>query len=186
MNEEFITEGIEKDRYLKATRLADRFETEIRRELERIGDEIVKENREQFVEGSEASWNNLRSPNSVIAFARVDYDMDRVRSQEDPQGLTLNISFRWLEPDEYGHPNVDGALTVTSYKIKSARKEDHERVKRETMEEDWDIQFCEDAFGNSPGVAYIPVQDAEDIKQAHEDLKSHFSEYCTMFGVQSE
>jgi hypothetical protein len=186
MNEEFITQGLQKDRYLKATRLADRFETEIRRELERIGDEIVKENREQFVEGVEADWNNNRSPNSVIAFARVDYDMDRVRFHDDPQNLTLNISLRWLEPDEYGHPDVDGALSVASYKIKHASKKDHEQVKRKTMEEDWGVQFCEDAFSNSPGVLYIPAQDAEDMKQAHEELKRHFSEYCTMFGVQPE
>ena len=34
MNTEFLTLGLERDRYLKSLQLIDRFETELRRELE--------------------------------------------------------------------------------------------------------------------------------------------------------
>jgi hypothetical protein len=186
MNDEFFTKAIQKDRYLKATRLANRFETEVRQELERIGDEAVEENYEQFVDGVEARWNNNRSPNAVISFARVDYVMKRVKSMENPENLKLNIALRWLDPDEYGHPNKEGAMSVASYKIKNATKQDHEQVKQKTKEENWGIQFCEDSFRNSPGVLYIPIGNAEEFNQASETLMTHFSEHCTMFGYLHE
>jgi uncharacterized protein YcgL (UPF0745 family) len=73
-------------------------------------------------------------------------------------------------------------MSVASYKIKNAAKQDHERVKQKTKEEGWGIQFCEDSFRNSPGVFYIPIRDAEEFDQASETLMTHFSEHCTMFG----
>lgn len=184
MNDEFITQGIQKDRYLKAVRLINRFETELRRELERAGDAIVAENSNLFVDSVEADWKNSRSSGTIIAFARVDYRMDRVSSTDDEtRNLKLNISFRWIEPMELGHTDVDGALTVASYKIKRASPEVHRSVKEATREGDWpEIQFADDAFNNAPGIAYIPVETGEELRQAHETLAEHFSTYGPRYG----
>lgn len=184
MTDDFITQGIQADRYLKSIRLINRFETELRRELERAGDAIVAENQNLFVDGVEADWNNSRSSGTIIAFARVDYLMDRVSSKEDEsRNLKLNLSFRWIEPMELGHTNVDGALAVASYKIKRASPEVHRSVKDATRDSDWpEIQSADDAFNNSPGIFYIPVETSEELRQAHETLAEHFSTYAPRYG----
>ena len=116
MNDEFFTQALQGNRYLKAIQLINRFETELEHELKRFGDQIVEVTPDQFETGVEGRWNNRRSSGSVIAFARVDYDLDRVSSADDDAAdLTLNLSFRWVEPGEYGHADVDGALTLLSY-----------------------------------------------------------------------
>lgn len=50
MNDQFVTEGIRNDRCLKAARLLDRFESELKAEIERVGDQIVKQNDELFAD----------------------------------------------------------------------------------------------------------------------------------------
>ena len=184
MTDDFLTQGIQADRYLKSIRLINRFETELRRELERVGDAIVAENQDLFVDGVEADWKHSRSSGTIIAFARVDYLMDRVSSKDTSmQNLKLNISFRWLEPTEVGHTDVEGALSVASYKIKRASSEAHREVKDATREDDWsEIEFADDAFNNSPGIFYIPVETSEELRQAHETLAEHFSTYARKYG----
>jgi hypothetical protein len=184
MSESFLTAGLQDDRYLKAIQLIERFETELRRELERIGDEIVSDNPELFVDGVEASWNNSRSSGSIIAFARLDYQMNRPTSTaDDDRKLKLNISFRWIEPTQLGHQNVEGALSVASYKIKYANPDRHIEVKESTRSEEWnDISCADDAFNNSPGIFYIPVNTAEEMHEAHDRLKAHFEAHASMYG----
>lgn len=185
MNNEFITRAIENDRYLKAIRLINRFETEIRGELERVAEEFVRENSELFVDGPEPSWNNSRSSGRIIAFARVDYPMERISSTAaDADRLTLNTAIRWLDPAKYGHPDTDGALCVVSYKIKNCPRDDYERIKEQTLSEDWGINFCQDAFSSAPGVLYVPVESAEEITTGFETLKKHFSTYVSDYGVE--
>lgn len=184
MNDEFFTKAIEDDRYLKAIQLINRFETELRRELEQIGNQFVEENPQLFVDGVEPSWNNSRSSSSIIAFARVDLVMNRFESVDgDARNLKLNISFRWIEPGELGHQDVDGALSLLSYKIKRANEEDHERVKQETREEEWPVFFADDAFNNSPGIIYVTVETAHDLRIASEQLRDHFEAYGPSYGV---
>ena len=182
MNEEFVTQAIEKDRYLKALKLVDQFETELKQELTRLGNEFVAANREQFPNGVEADWNN-GTFGKILAFARIDLEMDRVKSDSDPQGLTLNLSTRWLEADEYGHPDRDGALCVASYKIKYASAEDHQQVVEATRESDWEAEPGRDVYSNSPGIFYIPIESAHDLTRAYERLNEHFSEYVELYGV---
>jgi len=184
MSNEFLTQGLENDRYLKAVQLIERFETELRRELERIGDDIVSDNPELFVDEVEASWNNNSSAGSIIAFARVDYQMDRTTSTaDDDRKLKLNISFRWIEPTQLGHQNVDGTLSVASYKVKYANSDRYSDVQESTRSEEWDDIYCgEDVYNNSPGIFYIPVNTAEEMREAHEQLKSHFEAHASMYG----
>lgn len=189
MNDEFFTQALTSNRYLKAIQLINRFESELKEELIRFGDRIVEANQDQFEYGVEASWNNSRSSGSgsVIAFARVDYDMDRRNSSDDDaSNLTLNISFRWVEPGGYGHPDVEGAFTLLSYKLKHVREDDYNDVKQRTREEDWSIEFADDAFRNAPGIFYVPVETAEEMEEAERKLQNHFAEFVTMYGVKTE
>lgn len=113
--------------------------------------------------------------------------MDRVRSVEQSSNqLKLNISLRWIDPADWGYQDTDGALFVTSYKIKNASQDDFETVKQETLNEDWDCHFAKDQFNNAPGVTYIPVETAADITDAHEILKGHFSKFGRSYGVDPE
>jgi len=182
MNEKFVTRAIEKDRYLKAIKLVDQFETELERELVRLGDEFVAANRSLFPDGVEADWNK-GTFGKTLAFGRVDLEMDRVKSESDPQGLTLNLSTRWLEPDDYGHPDHEGALCVASYKIKNATADDHQAVVDATRDRDWNVEPAADVYNNSPGIFYIPIESAADLTAAYETLQDHFSEFATMYGV---
>lgn len=183
MNEKFVTEGIQNDRYLKAIRLINRLEDEFQAELERIGDEIVADNPDLFSETVEASWNNGRSTSKMIAFARVDYPMTRVKSVEESSSkLKLNICLRWMDPADWGHQDVEGALFAASYRIKGSTQEDFERVKQETVAGDWNLEVGAGKFRNSPGAFYIPVDTAAGLRDAHETLKEHFSEYGHLYG----
>jgi len=187
MNDEFFTQALQGNRYLKAIQLINRFETELEHELKRFGDQIVEANPYQFETGVEGRWNNRRSSGSVIAFARVDYDLRRVSSaDDDATDLTLNHSFRWVEPGEYGHADVDGALTLLSYKIKQLRAEDYETVSQATKEDEWPVHLADDAFSNAPGIIYVPVETAAEMQNAEQTLQEHFEEFVSMYGVKAE
>lgn len=187
MNDDFVTMAIQEDRYLKAIQLIDEFETELRRALEHIGNQFIEENQELFVERATPAWNNNRGGRSVLAWARVDCDMDRRSSiEEGAQRLKLNLAFQWMDAAELGVHEDDGVLSIVSYKIKHARDEDHNQVEKLTREEEWEIYCGEDHFNNSPGIFYIPVTDADDIRDAFETLKEHFSEYGGKYGVRSD
>jgi hypothetical protein len=187
MNDEFFTQALRENRYLKAIQLINRFETELEHELKRFGDQIVEANSDQFETGVEGRWNNSRSSGSVIAFARVDYDLDRVSSQDaNPSDLTLNISFRWVEPAEYGHADVDGALTLLSYKIKQLQANDYEAVSQVTREDEWPVHLADDAFSNAPGIVYVPIETAADMKDAERALQEHFEEFISMYGIKAD
>lgn len=187
MNDEMLTKALEEDRYLKAIQLINRFETELRQKLEHIGDQFVSDNRQLFDDDVEPSWNNRRSSSSVIAFARVDFLSNRVESlDDDARNLKLNISVRWVDPGELGHQDVDGALSLLSYKIKRASNETHQGVKEQTRQEDWPVQFANDAFNNSPGIIYMPVKSAEEMRDASNSLREHFATYGPEYGVVPE
>jgi hypothetical protein len=182
MNDDFVTQAIEKDRYLKAKKLIDQFETELKRELTRIGDAFAESNRDHFADDVEADWNNS-SFGKTLAFARIDLEMDRVVSESNPKNLVLNLSTRWLEADAYGHPDHEGALCVASYKIKYASAEDHQEVVTATKEGDWEIEPARDVYNNSEGIFYIPIESAQELTAAYDRLNEHFSEHVAMYGI---
>lgn len=187
MNDEFFTQALQGNRYLKAIQLINRFETELEHELKRFGNQLVEANPGQFETGVEGRWNNRRSTSSVIAFARVDYDLNRVSSVTDGAAdLTLNLSFRWVDPGEYGHVDIDGALTLLSYKIKQLPVDDYDAVSQATREDEWSVYFADDAFSNAPGIVYVPVETAAEMKDAGRALQEHFEEFVSMYGVHAD
>lgn len=184
MNDEFITKAIENDRYLKAFRLVDRFETEIEGELRRVANEFVSGSEALFDDDADQNFDLERYAEQVIAIVRVNTRMNRVRSAEyDNQDLWLNTTLRWLDPAEYGLLDVDGALCVTAYKINYAGDDDYDRVKRQTAADDWLVNFCRDAYENAPGMVYVPVESAAEIHAGFDTLKEHFWTYGAEYGV---
>lgn len=184
MNDEFITQALAEDRYLKALQLIDRFETEVEGELKRISDEFISGAEDLFSDEVTQRFKFLRDPGPVIAHARINTDMDRVASTEDgADTLTLNITLRWLDPAEYGLSDIDGALCVAAYKINGAVSDDHNQVMERTKADGVDVQFGRDAYGNAPGMMYVPVETAAEIRAGFETLTQHFWAYGELYGV---
>lgn len=181
MTEEFFDHGLESDRYLKAAKLTERFETELKRELRRMGDEIVEENQALFVEGSDPNWNmNVSSSGGVLAFGRFDYYMNR-QNPDTEKNLKMNFAFRWVEASKMGHEDA-GTLKFISYTIKRSPDVDYRKVAERTREGDWEVRVGNDPHGNYPGTFYVPVETFQEFKQGHQALKDHFSEFGSIFG----
>ncbi|PSP67760.1 hypothetical protein BRC85_04955 [Halobacteriales archaeon QS_1_69_70] len=180
MTGEFLTKGLENDRYLKAIRLADEFETEIIQVLRRFGDLMVDENPELFDSGEEGDQNIIRQPSRTLGHSRLEYPMNRVQSLEDGSPQKLNIHLYWVSPETYNRTDVDGTLRAFGYKIKNADPAAEERVVAETQ--DWDLHTANDPWGSRTAF-YEHVGSHEDIQQTGDLLVEHFSEFGSAYGV---
>jgi hypothetical protein len=179
MIDDFLTEGLENDRYLKARRLAKEFEKEIEVKLQAIGEDMVDENRELFdddVEGSKGS----STMSNTFPWARIDYPMARLQARGGETILTLNVHFYWCDPRKYNRTDIDGALCALGYKIKDVAKTDEQRVVSETR--DWPIRVAENRFGGEKAF-YRHVSSAVEIEETGEQLVDHFSTFGNEFGV---
>jgi hypothetical protein len=182
MTDEFLSKGLENDRYLKARQLIKQFEKEIKTELRVIGDEMVAQNRDLFgesVDGDENSSTRSRT----FPHARIDYDMDRIRSRESDKQLTLNVHLYWVDSRDYNRTDIDGAIAALGYKIKNVSEEDEQRVVSETR--DWSIETAENRFGGEIAF-YNHVSSADEFKQTGERLVEHFSEFGDEYGTPRE
>ena len=186
MNDQFVTEAIQNDRCLKAARLLDRFESELKAEIGRVGDQIVEENDELFADdvGSKVKVNFNAS--TIFANARANLDMYQVNPDKPGGTQKLNISVRWVDPIDWGEESVDGALCAACYKINNGNQADFTRVKQATAESDWNVRFGDDQFNNAPGLFYVPVETAEGIRDAMEVLQAHFTTFGEQWGVDPE
>jgi len=184
MNDKFITQAIENDRYLKALRMIDRFELEVEGELTRVADEFIGVNESLFEDDVNQRFKFIKNASKVIAHARIVINMNRIASnKEGADNLKLIITLRWLDPAEYGLSHIDGALCVAGYKINSAISDHHNRVKELTKSDGIDVRFCRDAYDNAPGMVYVPVETAAEIRDGFETLKQHFGKFGEEYGV---
>lgn len=182
MTDDFLTKGLQNDRYLKAIRLSEQFEAEMESRLRQVGQQIIAENGDFFNRGVEGRKNVGTSSSSVLAFARIDYPMNRVQSLENQTSTTLNVHLYWCRPTQYNRTDIDGALRAFGYKIKNASDADNEHVAAKTR--DWSLQVAEDPFGSgSRKVFYKHVNSADDIDQVAAKIAEHFSQYGSVFGV---
>jgi hypothetical protein len=181
MTDDFLSMGLQSDRYLKAVRLADQFEDEIRVALQQVGEEMIAENPELFDSPVEGMENVTRSSGSVLAVARIDYPMNRVQSEDNGRNLRLNVHLYWCDPTQYNRADIDGALRAFGYKIKRASKSDDERVAAQTRE--WALQVAKDPF-SSGRVFYRHVSSVDEIEQTGEKLVEHFSEFGSEYGIE--
>ena len=78
MNDEFVTEAFKNDRYLKATRLIDRFEEEIIRELENAHKRLMEEKPGLFKENTSLSDRVNKVRSSPLSNIRVDSNLRNV------------------------------------------------------------------------------------------------------------
>jgi len=183
MNEEFVTEAIENDRCLKAARLLDRFETELETEIERVGSRIVEENRELFKDDVGSNIKVKFTASTILANARDNLNMYRVNPDKPGKMQKLNLSVRWVDPLDWGEEDVDGALCAVCYKVNRGNAADFSRVKQETINGKWDLRFGDDQYNNAPGLFYVPVETAADVRDAMELLEAHFAEFGDYWGV---
>lgn len=183
MTDEFLTKGLESDRYLKAVRLTEQFESEIEVKLRNIGDKMVAKNSELFDSDVKGSERTRQDPGTTFAFTRIDYPMDRIQSQEDNSSLRLNVHLYWSDPTEYNRADIDGAIRALGYKIKNVAEADEKRVMAQTG--DGPIRVTENPFGSTKAF-YRHVSSADEIKDAGEQLVDHFSEFGNEYGVPRE
>ena len=183
MNEEFITEGIENDRYLKAVRLYKQFEEELLRELRNRSEETIEQRPDLFVDDVSPSKSVSRRRTTPLGHMRMDNEMRRVNG--DGERLVFHISIEWTRPAVHGQDDpADRALCLVLYKIKNLARSDYERVKQQTRSaSEWDeIRFDDDVWNSDWGIFYIPVSDGPEIKNGFRTLQEHFLEFADSFG----
>lgn len=182
MRDEFFTQGLEDDRYLKARQLVKQFNKEIEAELRAIGEQIVAQNRELFDEAVDGR-GKVSGLSRATPWARIDYPMARVQSSESDEQLTLNVHLYWDDPRDYNRIDIDGAIAALGYKIKNVSEVDEQRVVSETR--DLSLQTAENRFGGETAF-YNHVNSADEFKQTGEELVEHFSKFGGEYGVPRE
>jgi hypothetical protein len=185
MNDKFITEAITNDRYLKAVRLADQFEDEIAREFRNFLEETIEQQPEIFVDDAAPSKSQTSVRTEPLAHTRMQADMKRVNN--DGEHLKFYLSIAWTQPELHGQ-EADGALRVVLYKIKNDTRNRYDRVKQQTKSESkWDdIQFSDDHWNSNRGIFYIPVNDAQELKNGLQTLRQHFFSFHEEFGLPAD
>lgn len=184
MDEDFLTEGIKNDRYLKAVKLVNKFENEIYDEIRNVFDEFV-ENSDLFKEdGSPDERNKPTRGYATLATHRIDYYTARVQEkEEDPDKMIVSVGFEWVNPAEQNEEVSNGeSLTYVYYKIKNASEENYGKVCEKTKNPD--IMFGEELWRLAPGIFYVIVEDREDIREGLRALRDHLSRFGEEFGVE--
>jgi hypothetical protein len=179
MTDDFLTKGLQNDRYMKARQLIEQFEEDIEVELRTIGREMIAENPELFddnVNGDE----NSQTKSSTYPFSRIDYPMARQCSSKGGGSLTLNVHLYWYNPREYNRKDIDGAIRALGYKIKNLSEADERRIVSKTS--DWSLRVSENRFGSRKAF-YRHVSSTDDIEETAKQLIKHFSTFGHEFGV---
>jgi len=183
MNNEFVTQAIENDRCLKAHRLLERFEDEIEALVGRMANAMIAAHPDRFPDdvssGFKTDWNS----GTIIANARDNYGMRVVNDGNPSANMKLNVSVRWVDPLDWGEDDIDGALCAVCYKINNGNSDDHKAVVEATEDSELDVRVDDDQFNNAPGIFYIPVEGATELREAADTLIEHFSHFGDHWGV---
>lgn len=185
MNEDFITEAIKNDRYLKAARLTQKFEEEIALYLRSFLEETIEQRSDLFVEDASPAMAQRSNSTEPLARTRMQADMDRVN--RDGDNLKFYISIEWTQPEIHDQ-QTEGALCIVQYKIKNVARDDYDRVKQQTRSNpEWsEIQFSNDVWDRERGIFFIPVSDAHEVKEGLQKLRQHFFSVGEKFGLADE
>ena len=176
MTGEFLTEGLQNDRYLKAIRLIEQFEIEMEARLRKLGRRMVDKHPSLFGSPLETSTSSSRDSGKTLAYQRIDYKMRGVQVSDDESTPRLNVHFYWVDPAKYARTDIDGALRAFGYKIKFANTNVDEQVADQTRASDWPIEITDDPFG-SRKIFYKHVNSIGDIEETANSLVDHFSEF---------
>ena len=176
MTDEFLTKGLQNDRYLKALRLVNQFEDEIEAMLLELDQRMVDEHPDQFNSSTSPNVKTRQRPSNGLAFSRINHSMDGRQAPDSDQTQKLNVHLYWMPPTEYGRTDVDGALRAFGYKIKYADQDVDNRVAEQTRAGDWSLETSENPYDSST-VFYRHVSSVADIEETAETLVRHFSEF---------
>lgn len=185
MTDEFLTKGLESDRYLKALRLPDQFEDEISAVLSEFGQRMIAEHPGLIDKSSDPSERTNRSSGSALATHRINYSMRDVLTSDPDSSPKLNVHLYWMPPTEYRRTDIDGALRAFGYKIKYADTDVDERVAERTQDENWSLETSSNPFDPNT-VFYRHVSSKADIENAIDTLVEHFSRFGNEYAASSE
>ena len=175
MTDEFLTEGLRSDRYLKALQLISQFEDEIEARLRVFDQALVDEQPELFDPGTDLSVKTNRNSGSALAIHRINHEMEGP-SAPDNRKQQLNVHLYWMSPTDYDRTDVDGALRAFGYKIKGADEAVDQAVVDRTREGDWSLSTSDNPF-DSNTVFYKHIGSVDELEAAHAELVDHFATY---------
>ena len=180
MTDDFLTMGLQNDRYLKALRLIDQFESEIEAIVIDVGRQMIDEQPDLFGQNPDPRVKTARSPRSGLAFSRVHYSMSGPESADSDQNL--NVHLYWMPPTEYNRTDINGALRAFGYKIKNAEQSIDDKVAEQTRDGDWPLETSDNPY-DSNIVFYQHVSSAAEIESTADTLVSHFSELGDAYAI---
>lgn len=176
MTDEFLTEGLRNDRYLKAIRLVEQFETEMEARLLDLGQRMVDEHPDLFGSSVDPHVRTRQNSNSSLAHQRIHYKLDGIQVPEGEKSQYLNVHLYWMAPTEYARTDIDGALRALGYKIKRGALSVDDWVVEQTKKNDWPIETSENPFDDNI-VFYNHVSSVDDIEATSDTLVEHFAEF---------
>lgn len=181
MDEDFITDGMNSNRYLKATKLVHRFESEIREAINETCRTIINDHPE-LVDGDPDLREKVLAAGTSRTLATIRTEFRMNVENEDGDRPLLNIAVEWAEPEQQDEEeNYDGSLCYVMYKLQHGSKNRFQAVREHTDPHDWnELRFGDDLWyhhsKHAPGIVYISVENGAEIVDALESLRRHFSE----------
>jgi len=174
MTDDFLTEGLRNNRYLKALRLPDQFDDQIEARLKQFDRRMVDTHPGLFDPDDSPSFGTNDSPSSGLAWQRINHPMN---GPDAPTGnQKLNVHLYWMEPNRYGRPDIDGAVRAFGYKIKNADENIDQKIRSDTHNGEWSIETSENPYDNNI-TFYRHVSSVPEIKETEETLVEHFEKF---------
>jgi hypothetical protein len=183
MTDEFLTKGLESDRYLKAIQLVDQFEGEIETLLGEFGQRMIDQHLDLFNRPADHDGRSNQRSSSALAIHRINYLMNGPGAPET--GQRLNVHLYWMPPTEYGRTDIDGVVRAFGYKIKDADEDIDDRVVKQTRAGDWSLETSGNPFDSNIAF-YRHVSSKTEIEDAMETLVDHFSTFGGKYAAGSE
>jgi hypothetical protein len=174
VTDDFLTNGLKDDRYLKALRLTEQFQNEIAAILKQFDQAMVEAQPDLFDPSLDPKVKKSRSPGSGLANHRINH---RLTGPKAPDGnQRLNVHLYWISPSEYNRTDVDGALRAFGYKIKGADTDIDSHVVEQTRAGDWELDISNNPY-DSNKVFYRHVNSRAEIEDTTETLVDHFATF---------
>jgi len=182
MDEEFVTDGLQSDRYLKTAKLVEDFESEVTEKIDQVCREIINAHPDLFDDDATREEKIFRTGGSkTLATLRIEFAMNC--DNEEGNTLKLNLALEWVEPEQQDQEDAyDESLCYVLYKIQHGSDARFDAVKQRTeAETGWDkLQFGEDQWfhpsKHAPGIVYIPVESGQEVIDGLQTLHEHFTE----------
>lgn len=174
MTDDFLTKGLQEDRYLKAIRLISQFEEEIVAMLHELDERMVEVQPDLFNSSVEPDVNTNRTPANGLAFTRINHSMTGPQAPDN--GQMLNVHLYWMPPTEYERTDIDGAIRGFGYKVKNADTDIDDRVVEQMQGQDWSLETSSNPYDPNT-VFYRHVSSTAEIEETAETLVEHFKEF---------